>query len=70
MTFYASDLWWIIPIIIWELVWKGLALWRATKNNDKGWFVALLVLNTAGLLPILYLLMRKKHVVHNVNTNN
>ena len=44
----------ILPIIIWVLFWKGYAVWTAVKNNDKKWFVALLVLNTFGLLEIFY----------------
>jgi hypothetical protein len=47
---------WLIALaVIWELVWKGLALWRAAKNDSRAWFVALLVLNSVGILPILYL---------------
>ena len=42
-------------LIIWELFWKGLALWKAAKRNDKIWYIVLLVLNTAGLLEILYI---------------
>jgi len=22
-------------LIVWELIWKGLALWKAAKRNDK-----------------------------------
>lgn len=42
-------------LIIWTFVWKGLALWRAAKNNHTGWFVALLLVNTLGILEIIYL---------------
>ncbi|MFA4844338.1 MAG: DUF5652 family protein [Candidatus Margulisiibacteriota bacterium] len=42
-------------VIVWSLVWKGLALWQAGKNNQLGWFICLLVLNTVGLLEITYL---------------
>jgi hypothetical protein len=44
---------------IWELVWKGMALWQAAQARHKGWFVALLILNSAGILPIIYLLVYK-----------
>lgn len=44
----------ILPIIIWALFWKGYAVWIAVKHNDKKWFVALLVLNTLGILEIIY----------------
>lgn len=42
-------------LILWELVWKGLALWRAGRNNQKVWFVVLLVVNSFGILEIVYL---------------
>ncbi len=41
--------------VVWSLIWKGLALWRAVKNNSKIWFVVLLVVNTAGILEMIYL---------------
>jgi hypothetical protein len=34
---------------------KGFALWRAARNNSSGWFVTLLLINTLGILEILYL---------------
>jgi uncharacterized protein DUF5652 len=46
---------WLLPLLGWSLIWKGLALWRAGRNNQLYWFIVLLILNTAGLLPILYL---------------
>ena len=42
-------------VAVWDLVWKGLALWQAAKRRQPVWFVALLFLNTAGILPIAYL---------------
>jgi methionyl-tRNA synthetase len=46
----------LLPLImIWSLVWKGMALWRAAKNDSKNWFIALLLINTMGILEILYL---------------
>lgn len=47
--------WIILLAILWVLPWKGLALWRAAKNNHKGWFVAVLVLNTLAILEIVYI---------------
>lgn len=51
---------WFLAAMIWELLWKGFALWRAAQRRQKGWFIALLVLNTLGILPILYLLITRK----------
>ena len=42
-------------LAIWSVVWKGLALWKSSKKNQKYWFIALLVLNTLGLLEISYI---------------
>jgi len=46
-------------IVLWDLVWRGLALWYSGKNQQKAWFIALLVLNTIGILPIIYLVWFK-----------
>lgn len=43
-----------IPFMVWTIVWKGLALWKAAGKKDKIWFAVLLVLNTLGLVEILY----------------
>lgn len=52
---------WIL--IIWALIWKGLALWHTARNKQKIWFVFILILNTAGILPIIYLLFfRRKRI--------
>jgi hypothetical protein len=45
----------ILILVFWEIFWKGIALWKAARNSQKYWFVALLILNTAGILPILYI---------------
>ncbi|OGM74981.1 hypothetical protein A2191_03930 [Candidatus Woesebacteria bacterium RIFOXYA1_FULL_38_9] len=45
----------IWPLLIWSLFWKGMALWRSARDQQKEWFLILLVLNTAGILEIVYL---------------
>jgi len=45
----------VFLLVIWELYWRGRALWLAAQSKETGWFVALLVLNTAGILPLLYI---------------
>lgn len=49
-----------IPLLIWSIVWKGLALWQAARRGDKVWFIVLLVVNTVGILEILYLYVFSK----------
>ena len=41
--------------LVWVMVWKGLGLWRAAEHRARGWFIVILVLNTLGLLEIIYL---------------
>jgi hypothetical protein len=50
----------LVLVYLWSLVWKGLALWQASQNKEKIWFVCLLVINTAGILEIIYLFMISK----------
>jgi methionyl-tRNA synthetase len=45
----------LLAIYIWALAWKGLALWRSANLQQRNWFVALLILNTLGILEIVYL---------------
>jgi methionyl-tRNA synthetase len=47
----------IVLVIIWSFIWKGIALWKCGRNNQLAWFVVLLVINTAGILEIIYLLV-------------
>lgn len=42
-------------IYIWSLFWKALALWKSAQNEQKIWFVVMLILNTVGILEIIYL---------------
>ncbi len=46
--------------IIWSLAWKGMALWSAARRGEKIWFVVFLVVNTLGILEILYLYVFSK----------
>lgn len=45
----------LFVIFVWSLLWKGLALWNAAKNSQRNWFMIMLVLNTIGILEIVYL---------------
>lgn len=51
-------------VIVWSIIWKGIALWNAARNNQLVWYIVLIVVNTVGLLEIIYLLFfRKKRSV-------
>ena len=64
MTFetFTMETWQIVLLIVaivFELVMKAFALWRAARNSHTVWFVVLVVFSTVGILPILYLLTHK-----------
>ncbi len=50
----------LAAVIIWSIAWKGVALWKAARAGDNVWFVALLLINTAGILEILYIYVFSK----------
>ena len=50
----------ILALTVWITVWKGLALWKSARLKSKWWFIALLVINTVGILEILYLFIFSK----------
>lgn len=50
----------LILVIVWTLIWKGFALWRAAELKQKYWFIAILLINTLGILEIIYLFLITK----------
>ena len=42
-------------LMLWSLFWKGLGLWHSARRGEPWWFVAILLINTAGILEIVYL---------------
>lgn len=45
----------LVLVFVWSTVWKAVALWKASRNNQLGWFILLLIVNTLGLLEIIYI---------------
>jgi hypothetical protein len=46
----------LLVVIAYTLVLKGFALWYAARGGQKWWFVILLILNTLGIVEIVYLI--------------
>jgi hypothetical protein len=36
-------------------IWKAIALWRAGRRADLAWFIVMCVVNTVGILEIVYI---------------
>ena len=45
----------LIVLLIWSFIWKGIALWKAARNGSKVWYVVMLLVNTVGILEIIYI---------------
>ncbi len=54
---YGFGAGWVLVAVlaIWEVIWKGYGLWKAARNGHTGWFVAILIINSLGILPLLYI---------------
>jgi hypothetical protein len=56
-TFFQSG-WGVFTLIVvtlWQLPWKGYALWTAARRKEAGWFILLFLVNTLAILEILYI---------------
>jgi sorbitol-specific phosphotransferase system component IIC len=50
----------LVLVAIWDTVWKLIAMWKSGRNNQLAWFICLAIFNTAGILPIIYILFFQK----------
>ena len=67
--FLLANPWIIAVLALWALPWKGMALWKSAKRNELAWFVVLLLVNTVGILEIIYLLyVRSKEKETGIHT--
>ncbi len=61
---FLKTLSWLIPVIvilsIWEAIWKIIALWKSARNDHLAWFICIAIINTVGILPIVYIIKYRK----------
>lgn len=64
-----------VLVLLWALVWKGIALWKAALKRQVVWFAVLLGFNSLGILEIVYVfwlgrwdLDKEKKVLKFLNT--
>lgn len=50
----------IFILILWEVLWKGIGLWKAAKKGDTLWFLAMFLINLFGIVPMVYLWKTKQ----------
>ncbi len=55
---------WFLPLMVvlalFDGVMKVIAMWKAARNNHLAWFIIIAVINSVGILPIIYIIMDKK----------
>lgn len=50
-----------VPLFIWVIFWKGFSLWKAATKRQFWWFVILLLVNSLGVLEIVYVFFLSKY---------
>lgn len=45
----------ITVITIWSTLVKGIALWKSANQKQQNWFIVMLIINTIGILELVYL---------------
>ena len=55
MAFPPINDYWLVALAIVDVIAKGFGLWAAAHNKQRNWFIAILIMNSAGLLPAIYL---------------
>ncbi len=55
LTEFSTQALLLFILSVWSVIWKGFALWHAAQGKEKNWFIAILILNTVGILEIAYL---------------
>jgi len=51
----------VVLLVIWDGVWKAIAMWKSGRNNQLAWFICIAIFNTVGILPIIYLVWGQKN---------
>ncbi len=51
----------LVLVAIWDGVWKVIAMWKSARNKQLVWFICIAIFNTAGILPIIYILCCQKN---------
>lgn len=55
MNFFYNNIYWILPVMLVDGTIKLIALWKSARNNQLYWFIALAIINSIGILPLIYI---------------
>lgn len=51
----GASIWVVVLLLIWTMTWKLIALWKSARKGALIWFIVLGLINTLGILEILYI---------------
>ena len=47
----------ILVLVVIDSILRMITLWQSARRNQIGWFVFLALINSLGILPVIYLIM-------------
>lgn len=56
---WAFFVFFVFGVAIADIILKAFALWKSARAGERNWFIALMIVNSMGILPIIYLLTHK-----------
>lgn len=56
----------LVVLLVWTLYWKGRAMWVSARSSENIWFIVFLLVNTIGILEIIYLYFINKRDKTNI----
>jgi hypothetical protein len=56
----GMPIWLFGIILVWIITWKLIALWKSARKGHIVWFIFLAIINTIGILEILYIFVFSK----------
>ncbi len=56
----AAAMFFFVILALWDAAWKAVGLWKSGTQRQLVWFIFIFIFNTAGILPIVYLLWFQK----------
>lgn len=58
----------LLPLVFLDVTLKGWGMWRAARMSKNIWFIALLLVNSLGILPAIFLLLTKEEYERTMGT--
>ena len=50
----------IIVLFLLDFTLKAIGMWRAARMDRKGWFIILFIVNSIGIVPLIFLSSTRK----------